>query len=230
MTAWGILAAAGAGERLGLDDGVPKAMRRVGARPMFWYGLRALDAVEAVEGVALVVDPLWMEHALSELVDETLRVKVAMVAGGETRQASVAEGLKAVPETADAVVVHDAARPLVQPVLFERALAALADADAAVCAVPVADTLKRVTDGTVLETVSREGLWQAQTPQAFGVNALREAHERAAREGLTATDDAMLVERTGGRVVIVDGDARNLKITTRDDLVVASVLLGGEEV
>jgi len=195
---------------------------------MFWYGLRAVDAVEAIEGVALVVDRLWMEHALSELIAANLRVKIEMVAGGVSRQASVREGLKAVPPDADAVVVHDAARPLVQPVLIERALTALRDADGAICAVPVTDTLKRARDGAIVETVPRDELWRAQTPQAFRASVLRRAHEWGAAEGVDATDDAMLVERAGGNVVVVEGDPRNLKITTRDDLVVAGALLAGE--
>lgn len=225
MSAWALIAAAGTGERLGIGDGVPKAMRRVGDAAMFVHSLRAFDAVGAVEGAVLVTDELWMEHALSELVDEKLRIKLEMVRGGASRQASVREGLKAVPPGADAVVVHDAARPLVTSVLIERVLDAVGSRNGAICAVPVEDTLKRVEGSAVVETVRRDDLWRVQTPQAFRSAILRDAHQRALDEGFEGTDDAMLVEHAGGAVVVVPGDTSNLKVTTRADLAIAQALL-----
>jgi len=225
MSAWGLIPAAGAGERLMMHDGIPKAMRPVAGSAMFVHSLRAFDAVDAIEGAVLVVDELWMEHALSELVKESLRIKLELIGGGPSRQASVAQGLKAVPPTVDAVVVHDAARPLVDPQLVQRVLMALDEADGAVCAVALEDTLKRADDLVVTQTVPRDGLWRAQTPQAFRAAVLRDAHARAREDAFEGTDDAVLVERAGGHVTLVDGDPRNVKITTVGDLALAEMLL-----
>ncbi|MEJ7765267.1 MAG: 2-C-methyl-D-erythritol 4-phosphate cytidylyltransferase, partial [Acidimicrobiales bacterium] len=143
---------------------------------------------------------------------------------GATRSASVRAGLAQVPEGVDAVIVHDAARPLAHPGLFSAVLQALVDgADGAVAAVPVADTLKRVGDDrVVVETVDRSGLWAVQTPQGFRLDVLRVAHAGEPE----ATDDAGLVEANGGRVVVVPGDRRNLKVTDPADLDLLEGLMG----
>jgi 2-C-methyl-D-erythritol 4-phosphate cytidylyltransferase len=147
----------------------------------------------------------------------------ATVIGGATRSDSVRAGLAAIPEGAEIVVVHDAARPLADRVLFDAVIAAVrAGADAAVPGIPVADTLKRVDGARVVETVARDDLVAVQTPQAFRCAALRAAHRGAP----DATDDAALIEAIGGTVVVVPGDPRNLKVTTPTDLAVAAVLLG----
>jgi 2-C-methyl-D-erythritol 4-phosphate cytidylyltransferase len=147
----------------------------------------------------------------------------AAVAGGETRSDSVRAGLRAIPEDAHVVVVHDAARPLATRALFDAVIAAVqAGADAAVPGVPVTDTLKRVEGERVVDTVDRGQLVAVQTPQAFRASALRAAHA----SGDDATDDAALMEAAGGTVVVVAGEPRNLKITTPDDLLVAVALLG----
>jgi 2-C-methyl-D-erythritol 4-phosphate cytidylyltransferase len=151
-----------------------------------------------------------------------------VVAGGATRSASVRAGLAAVPPEADIVVVHDAARPLAPVALFEAVIAAVErGADAAVPGVPVADTVKRVdVDRRVVETVDRAALVAIQTPQAFRAGVLRRVHV----DEPEATDDAALVEAAGGTVVVVDGDRRAAKLTTRDDLVLARALLAEEAV
>jgi 2-C-methyl-D-erythritol 4-phosphate cytidylyltransferase len=151
---------------------------------------------------------------------------VRVTTGGATRSDSVRAGLACVPADADVVVVHDAARPLASPTLFARVIAAVRDgADAAVPALPIADTVKRVSDGVVVETVSRDDLVAVQTPQAFRRDALERAHAGAAID----TDDAALVERDGGKVVVVDGDPRNFKVTLPEDLALARVLLEDEQ-
>jgi 2-C-methyl-D-erythritol 4-phosphate cytidylyltransferase len=150
------------------------------------------------------------------------RPVAATVAGGSTRSSSVRAGLDAVTGSAAVVVVHDAARPLASAALFEAVIGAVrAGADAAVPGLPIPDTVKRVDGDNVVETISRDALVAVQTPQAFRTDALRAAHTA----GGEATDDAALVEAAGGRVVIVPGDPRNLKITTPADLVVAAALL-----
>ncbi len=148
--------------------------------------------------------------------------RVATVTGGATRSESTRAGLAALPDGTEIVVVHDAARPLASPTLYERVVAAVrGGADAAVPALPVTDTLKRVDGDTVVGTVPRDGVVTVQTPQAFTVAALRRAHAC----GPDDTDDAAVVEAAGGRVVVVPGDPRNLKITVAGDLEIAAALL-----
>jgi 2-C-methyl-D-erythritol 4-phosphate cytidylyltransferase len=210
--AWAVVVGAGTAQRFGepkqfaLLDGVPVIERAVLACRGF------------VQGVIVVV-PAGRES-------ERFGADVA-VAGGPNRSASVGEGVRAVPAEADVIVVHDAARPLASPELFERTLAALDDegVSAAVCGLPVSDTLKEVdlVGRTVLATVRRETLVAVQTPQAFVASLLREAHEAK----LEATDDAALVESLGATVRVVPGDPRNVKLTTPGDLAYAEHLLGG---
>jgi 2-C-methyl-D-erythritol 4-phosphate cytidylyltransferase len=152
----------------------------------------------------------------------------AIVGGGPTRQESVALGLARV--SADAVVVHDAARPLVTPGLIGRVVAALEGADGAIAAAPVGETVKNADAGYVISTVDRSSLWLAQTPQAFRTEVLSAAHEHAAADDFLSTDDAQLVERYGGRVAIVESTSVNLKITHAGDFSVAEALLSRRRV
>ena len=208
---WAVVVAAGSGTRFGR----PKQFEPLHGRAVVAW---AVDAARAVADGVVVVVPL---ERVDDLGDE-LAVD-AVVAGGPTRSASVRRGLAAVPEAAAVVVVHDAARPLATAELFRAVLAGLSPgADGAVCAVPVADTLKRLAgDGTVAETVARHDLVAVQTPQAFRADALRRAH----RGDPEATDDAALVEAAGGTVRVVRGDPCNLKLTTPADLAYAAHLL-----
>ncbi|MGZ4120622.1 MAG: 2-C-methyl-D-erythritol 4-phosphate cytidylyltransferase [Actinomycetota bacterium] len=228
MSDWAIVVAAGQGARLG-EEGMPKAFRPLGGLPMHLHSVRALQATPRIAGIVLVVPPHLQEYAIEHTMGEASHAVIEITPGGESRRDSVRAGLDAVPQECERVVVHDAARPLVTPALFEAALAALAGADGAVCAVPLADTVKRARDSVVEATVPRAGLWRAQTPQAFRAAVLRRAHERALAEGLDATDDAALVEHAGGRVVLVPGDERNIKITTPAELELAEALLARAE-
>jgi 2-C-methyl-D-erythritol 4-phosphate cytidylyltransferase len=214
MSVWAILVAAGRGERLGLDH--PKAFAKLGEDPLLAEPLRRLEECEWVDAIVIVAPAGWEEPAIL-LAEELGCGKVhACVAGGETRTDSVRAGLGEVPEDALVVLVHDAARPLLDDAVVERVLAPLSQGwDGAIPGLAVADTLKRVGgDGTIAETVPREGLWAVQTPQAFAAEALR----RAYAAGGDATDCAALVEAAGGRVTVVEGDPRLLKVTTRADL------------
>lgn len=207
---WSIVLAAGSGTRYGRI--IPKQYDLLGDRRVLDWSVAA--ATEVSDGVVLVVAP---DHQRGEppSADE-------IVEGGDTRTESVRAGLAVVPDGADVIVVHDAARPLASPDLFRAVIRALrTGADGAVPGLPVADTLKRVDDGAVVETLDRSGLVAVQTPQAFVASALRAAHAASG----DATDDAALVERMGGRVVVVDGDPRNLKITRPSDLVTAEAYL-----
>ena len=149
---------------------------------------------------------------------------VDVIAGGETRQETVHLALGQV--SSDRVVVHDAARPFASVDLVARLLAALDGAEGAVLGVPVDETVKRVSGTEVVETVDRSDLWRSQTPQAFSTSSLKAAHERASEEEVVVTDDAQLIERYGGRVVMVEGSPRNIKLTRPEDFVVAEAMLG----
>ena len=211
---WALIAAAGSGERLGIDR--PKAFAALGGRPLLAESIDRLDRSEVVDGIVVAAPPGWEEPSIL-LAEELAASKVvACVTGGATRAASVAAALHEVPEEALVVIVHDAARPLLDVALLERLLVPLAEGyDGAVPAMPVADTLKRVRDAVVTETLDREGVVAVQTPQAFLAATLRRAF---AGELSGATDCASLVEQTGGRVAVVDGDRRLLKVTTPADL------------
>jgi len=214
VSVWAILVAAGRGERLGLDQ--PKAFAKLGEDPLLAEPLRRLDDSDWVDAIVVVAPPGWEEPSIL-LAEELGCGKVsACVTGGERRADSVRLGLAEVPGDAVAVLVHDAARPLVSEAVIERVLAPLAEGwDGAVPGLPVSDTLKRVgSDGAVLETVARDSLYTVQTPQAFPADVLR----RAVARGGDATDCAGLVEASGGRVKVVPGDPLLLKVTTADDL------------
>jgi 2-C-methyl-D-erythritol 4-phosphate cytidylyltransferase len=211
---WALIAAAGSGERLGIDR--PKAFAALGGRPLLAESIDRLDHAELVDAIVVAAPPGWEEPCIL-LAEELAASKVvACVTGGATRAESVAAAVAEVPEAALVVLVHDAARPLLDNAMLERLLAPLGEGfDGAVPVLPVADTLKRVRDGAVVETVDREGLVAAQTPQAFVAPTLRRAF---AGELGAVTDCASLVERVGGRVAVVEGDPRLLKVTTPADL------------
>jgi 2-C-methyl-D-erythritol 4-phosphate cytidylyltransferase len=214
MSVWAILVAAGRGERLGLDR--PKAFAKLGDEPLLAEPLRRLDASPWVDAIVLVAPSGWEEPAILLAEEEGCDKVRACVTGGETRSDSVRAGLAEVPGDALVVLVHDAARPLLSDDVVERVLAPLSEGwDGVVPGLRVGDTLKRAgIDGDVQETVSRDGLWAVQTPQAFTAEALR----RAQANGGEATDCAGLVEAAGGRVKIVEGDPRLLKVTSPADL------------
>jgi 2-C-methyl-D-erythritol 4-phosphate cytidylyltransferase len=218
MSVWAILVAAGRGERLGLDR--PKAFANLREEPLLAEPLRRLDACPWVDGIVLVAPPGWEEPAILLAEEEGCGKVRACVTGGETRSDSVRAGLAEVPADAVVVLVHDAARPLVSDEVVERVLAPLSEGwDGVVPGLPIGDTLKRVgSDGGVEETMARDGLWAVQTPQAFAAEVLR----RAQIGGGDATDCAGLVEAAGGRVKVVVGDPRLLKVTSEADLATVS--------
>ncbi|MGH2998632.1 MAG: 2-C-methyl-D-erythritol 4-phosphate cytidylyltransferase [Gaiellaceae bacterium] len=221
MSVWAILVAAGRGERLGADQ--PKAFAKLGELPLLAEPLRRLDESDWIDAVVVVAPPGWEEPAIL-LAEEIGAGKVrACVAGGETRAGSVRAGIAEVPEDAAAVLVHDAARPLLPDAVIERVLTPLAEGwDGVVPGLPVPDTVKRAgADGGVVETLARDGLWAVQTPQAFPVETLR----RALAGEADATDCAGLVESAGGRVKVVLGDPLLLKVTTAADLARVAALL-----
>jgi 2-C-methyl-D-erythritol 4-phosphate cytidylyltransferase len=209
MQSWAIVVAAGGGARFG----AAKQFARLGDSTVLDRSIAVARA--ACDGAVVVLPPAC---------DWPVPAGVAAVTGGATRSDSVRAGLERVPAEVDVIVVHDAARPLASSELFARVIDAVrAGADAAVPGIPVADTVKRVRGDTVVETVARDDLVTVQTPQAFRRAALDAAHAGA---GL-GTDDAALVEAAGGTVVVVAGEARNLKLTRPGDLELAEAILAG---
>jgi len=211
---WCVLVAAGAGERLG--GGRPKAFVGLGGRPLLAESLERLDASDWIDAIVVAAPPGWEEPAIL-LAEELVASKVAaVVTGGATRAESVSVALAEVPADALVVLVHDAARPLVEDGVIERVLGGLAEGvDGVVPALPIGDTVKSVDRGIVSQTVDREALVAVQTPQAFVAGRLRAAY---AGELAGATDCASLVERAGGRIAVVAGDRRLVKVTTAADL------------
>jgi 2-C-methyl-D-erythritol 4-phosphate cytidylyltransferase len=214
VSTWAVLAAGGRGERL--DAGRPKAFARLGGRPLLAESLERLEASVWVDAIVVVAPEEWEEPAI--LLSEELGCgKVSScVTGGPTRAESVRLGVAEVPDDAAAILVHDAARPLLSDEVVERVVAALGEGwDGAVPGLPVPDTVKRIEGDRVVETLDRRELVTVQTPQAFIASVLREA---LAGEIAGASDCASLVEARGGRVTVVEGDRWLLKVTSEEDL------------
>jgi 2-C-methyl-D-erythritol 4-phosphate cytidylyltransferase / 2-C-methyl-D-erythritol 2,4-cyclodiphosphate synthase len=195
---------------------------------MLHHALEAISASGVADTVVLVV-PAPTRSTFESLVRDLPRVSRIedLVSGGETRQESVRLGLDAVPRSTDVVLCHDAARPLATPGLFRRVVEGLGGVDGCVPVVPSADTVKLVEAGRVVRTVPRAQVGLAQTPQAFALPALLDAHARALRVGEDATDDAMLVEAAGYTVAAIGGEMNNFKITILEDLLRAEQVLAG---
>lgn len=217
--------AAGAGRRLGAE--VPKAFLPLGDRPILAFAAGAAAASPAISVVVITAPPGY-EHDARACV-EGLSVPSVVVTGGRTRQASVRAAIGVLDEEMGIVAIHDAARPFASPDLFTIVVRAVAEgAEGAVPVLPVTDTVKRVNAGRIRETVDRDELGLAQTPQAFRVRTLRAAHDEAAAAGRDVTDDAMLLEATG-MVAAVPGDPMNFKVTTMLDLVRARERMGSTD-
>jgi 2-C-methyl-D-erythritol 4-phosphate cytidylyltransferase len=218
MRTTAILLAAGSGERLGRST--PKALVPMCGWPLFLYSLAAIKASQAVDNVIMVVPPGEIGR-VSVALPTSDGAGPAIAEGGRSRQESVRLGLAAIDHESwpvDVVICHDAARPFASPNLFARVVDAVRRADGALPIVPSPDTVKRLHGEHVSETIPREEIGLAQTPQAFAANVLRQAHEQALADGREATDDAMLLEAAGFEVAVVQGEVANFKITTAEDL------------
>ena len=222
MSVWAVLAAAGRGERLGSDR--PKAFARLGDRPLLAESLERLEGSDWIDAIVIAAPPEWEEPSIL-VAEEIAATKVSSaVTGGETRSESVRLALDDVPGDAAAILVHDAARPLLSDAVIERVLAPLGEGwDGAVPVLPLSDTVKRVDGEQVVDTLPRGELVAAQTPQAFVADALRQA---LAGDVSGATDCASLVEARGGRIKVVEGDPRLLKVTDGADLALVESWLG----
>jgi 2-C-methyl-D-erythritol 4-phosphate cytidylyltransferase len=213
---WAVVVAAGRGERLGSEN--PKAFANLGGRPLLAESLERLEASGWIEEIVVVAPPDWEEPAIL-LAEELGCSKVSScVEGGATRAESARAGVGEVPADAAIILVHDAARPVLPEEVVERVIAPIGEGwDGAVPAIPLSDTIKRVRGDEVVETLDRSALVASQTPQAFSADVLRTA---LGGDVAGVSDCAGLVEAAGGRVKVVPGDPRLLKVTTAEDLAV----------
>jgi len=229
----GIVPAAGLGTRLRPPavGGKPKQLLELDGVPILIWTLRRLAACDRLASLIVAVRASDRPCIEGKLAGESYAGRIRIVEGGESRQESVANALRAVPAETDLVLVHDAVRPFVEPPLIERALDAAAESGAAILGLPARDTVKEVEpaggghQSSITATIPRERIVLAQTPQVFRFDWLKEAVERAAADGFRASDEAMLVERLGHPVTVVMGSERNIKITTPADLELARFLL-----
>lgn len=228
-----VVPAAGSGRRMG---GVQKQFLELAGEPVLLRAMRPFLEHPSVRWVVVALlaadaaaPPEWLRE---------LDPRIAIVAGGTDRSESVRRALERVPDEADVVMIHDGARPLITRAVIDRTLAGVTDGQGAIAALPMTDTVKRVgADGFIADTLERGELWRAQTPQAFPRALLVDAYRAAATagapggaaDGVAPTDDAAVVERNGGRVVVVEGDPENLKVTEPADILLATALLARRE-
>ncbi|MFA5949627.1 MAG: bifunctional 2-C-methyl-D-erythritol 4-phosphate cytidylyltransferase/2-C-methyl-D-erythritol 2,4-cyclodiphosphate synthase [Hyphomicrobium sp.] len=228
VTTAALIVAAGRGSRASREGLPPKQYASLGTDTVVGHTIRAFAGCAEIGPITVVIHPddVDLYQAAAARYQDRLQ---PVAFGGTTRQASVRLGLEAISTepTPSAVLIHDAARPFVEPTLIARVVAALSDHPGAIAAEPLADTLKRASSsGTIAATIERAGLWRAQTPQGFRFPAILDAHRRAAAAGrFDFTDDAALAEWAGLEVALVTGSSRNIKLTTREDLAMAEHLL-----
>jgi 2-C-methyl-D-erythritol 4-phosphate cytidylyltransferase len=218
-----VVVAAGRGTRFGR----PKQLLPLGGLPLAGWSIRTFAEMPEVGDLVVVTEPEWIE-AMQGVISQLIPLASAqVVGGGASRQESVFQGLRALPERCDAVLVHDGARPLVRAEDVRAAMREVRAGRGAVLAAPVVDTIKIVDPESMLvtQTLERETLWGAQTPQLAMVNDLRRAHDEAAKHGVEATDDTALLERIGIEVVAVPSSSENFKVTLPEDLLRAEALL-----
>lgn len=213
-----IIVAGGKGVRM--NASVRKQYLDLGGLPILAHTLRLFNACETVTDIVLAVPEHDFDYCREAILSPLEPKKpVALVCGGNTRQESVFNGLKALGNKTCIVAIHDGVRPFVEPHQIEMCVGVARKTGACILGIPVFETMKRVSDsGVILETLARDGAWLAQTPQAFDCALIFGAHEKALRDGFTGTDDASLLERLGRNVAVVRGSRRNIKITDPEDL------------
>jgi 2-C-methyl-D-erythritol 4-phosphate cytidylyltransferase len=219
-----LIPAAGMGRRMGSDRN--KLLLTLLDKPLLAWTLEAVSASGCISWIGIIGQPVDFPDFQEILATVNLSKPVELIPGGETRQQSVYNGLQALPPDAERVLIHDGARCLATPELFERCGATLQTCSGLIAAIPVKDTIKIVDQNRlILDTPDRQQLWAAQTPQGFEVKLLKECHDQGIQKGWEVTDDAALLEKCGLPVHIVMGEETNLKVTTPVDLSVAEFIL-----
>jgi 2-C-methyl-D-erythritol 4-phosphate cytidylyltransferase len=225
-----IIAAGGQGKRI--KGNLPKQFLMLKDKPILAHTVDKLERCELIDEIILVVPEDYLEYCSQKVVDKYDFKKVRkVVCGGEERQDSVYSGLKACSNNTSIVVIHDGVRPLISTEKVSESVKMCRDKQSAgsvgavVLAVPLKETVKRVEQGSIITTLDREKLWLTQTPQTFEYKLILDAHENAKESDFVGTDDSTLVERLGHKVTILEGDYKNIKITTKEDLQVAEKFL-----
>lgn len=219
-----IIAAAGLGKRMSGDR--PKQFLELAGIPIIFHTLKIFEHCDAIHEVILVLAAAEIQDFLTRSKEFDLRKVVAPVPGGRTRAESILNGLRAISaDTADIVAVHDGVRPFVTPDEIAQTIAAASAEGAAVLVSTPVDTMKEVADGFIRRTLDRSTLRNALTPQCFQYRLLRRAYDQVDVMDASLTDEASLVERLGARIAVVEGNARNIKITRPEDIVIAQALL-----
>jgi 2-C-methyl-D-erythritol 4-phosphate cytidylyltransferase len=220
-----IIVAAGKGVRM--NGTVRKQYMDLAGRPILAYSLMAFDECIKIDSIFLVIPEEDIEYCQKNILSLLkLKKKVNIVYGGSERQDSVYNGLKALDDKTDMVVIHDGVRPFINSEQIIACIIGAKETGACILGMPASDTLKRVGKSGIIEkTLARDAVWMAQTPQAFQYHLIIKAHEKAWQDGYIGTDDALLVERLGVSVKIINGSKSNIKITNREDLKLARALL-----
>ena len=220
-----IITAAGLGKRM--NSTRPKQYLELSGRPILVHTLEKFASAGSIDGIIIVADRSSLTMVQDNILKKVPCKKIfKIVEGGAKRQDSVLAGLKELPDGVKIVAVHDGVRPFITPELIDRSVKEAASHGACIVAIPVKDTIKRVdSEGRIIETVERAGLWRAQTPQTFRVDILKKAFDKAAADDFYGTDEASLVERLEREIYILSGDERNIKITTPEDLKIAKQFL-----
>jgi len=227
MSVLAIIPAAGVGVRMG--GGTPKQFLSLEGVPIFVHTLRKFDSSDAINEIILALRAEDMERAQVDVDREHFTKPVRLVAGGATRQETVARALGETPPATEIVVVHDAVRPFVEFAMIQRVVEAARKDGAAILGIPSVDTVKQVERQIILGTIPRERIVLAQTPQAFRYAILKEAFDRASADGFNGTDESSLAERLGHNVTVLMGSDRNIKITKPSDLPLARLYIAQEK-
>ena len=222
MKVGAIIPAAGRGKRIGAS--VPKQFLEIQGKPLLHHTLTVFASCKLIDYVVLVMPRTDVDEIGKDWLNKYAIVREVVV-GGEQRQDSVYNGFNSLEEGTDIVVVHDGVRPFTTPQMITATVEAAQQHGAAITAIPVSDTVKQAADGFVKQTVSRDGLWRVQTPQAFQCGLLQQAFKKAKKDSYYGTDEGSLVEYLGERVKIVPGSELNIKITRKEDLVLGESLL-----
>jgi 2-C-methyl-D-erythritol 4-phosphate cytidylyltransferase len=226
MSVLAIIPAAGSGVRMG--GATPKQFLSLEGIPIFVHTLRKFAASDAIDEIFLGVRTEDMDRALKEIAKESLAKPVRVLAGGASRQETVARCLDEAPPDTEVVVVHDAVRPFVELAMIQQVVDLARKDGAAILGVPSVDTVKKVERQTIMGTIPREHIVLAQTPQAFRYTILRQAVDRALEEGFYGTDESSLAEHDGHKVTVLMGSDRNIKITKPSDLPLARLFIAQE--
>jgi 2-C-methyl-D-erythritol 4-phosphate cytidylyltransferase len=218
-----LITAAGKGQRM--LSPTPKQYLSLGGKPVLAQTLQVFEDCSAVDGIYIIVPQDQMDMVQKDIVEKYHFKKILkLVRGGKMRQNSVWNGLKAISTGCSIVVVHDGVRPLITSRLITKSIEAAQKSGAAVVAVLARDTVKRTAAGKKIQTLPREEIWLAQTPQTFQFPLLMKAYRKAQQDDILGTDDAFLVERLGHPITLVTGEPTNIKITTPEDLILAEAL------